>query len=102
MENKNKERPNFFERLKFGLAKTRNSITSRVDELVKYYREIDEEFFEELEETLILADVGIETTEDIVNYIKKRVKEEKIGDVTKIKDLLKKNYIHIGRRQFKP
>ncbi|NLA83848.1 MAG: signal recognition particle-docking protein FtsY [Clostridiales bacterium] len=95
MENKNKERPNFFERLKFGLAKTRNSITSRVDELVKYYREIDEEFFEELEETLILADVGIETTEDIVNYIKKRVKEEKIGDVTKIKDLLKEKITSI-------
>ena len=95
MENKNKERPNFFERLKFGLAKTRNSITSRVDELVKYYREIDEGFFEELEETLILADVGIETTEDIVNYIKKRVKEEKIGDVTKIKDLLKEKITSI-------
>ena len=60
------------------MAKTRNSITSRVDELVKYYREIDEEFFEELEETLILADVGIETTEDIVNYIKNELKKKKL------------------------
>ena len=83
------EKKGFFTKLKEGLTKTRSNITSRVDEIIKYYREIDEEFFEELEEALIMADVGVQTTEEIMRHIQKRVKDEKIGDVSKIKGLLK-------------
>lgn len=93
MEKQNKG--NFFKRLKEGLSKTRSGITNRVDELMKYYREIDDEFFEELEETLIIADVGVQTTQEIVERIRKRVKEEKIGDVSKIKYLLKEEIAFI-------
>lgn len=89
MEKEQKEKKGFFARLKEGLAKTRSNITNRVDELVKYYREIDDEFFEELEEALIMADVGIQTTDKIISQIRKKVKDEKIGDASKIKDLLK-------------
>ena len=74
------ERKGFFTKLKEGLTKTRSSITGRVDELIKYYREIDDEFFDELEETLIMGDVGVQTSEDIITDIRKRVKAEKIGD----------------------
>ena len=91
MEKQNKG--NFFTRLKEGLSKTRSGITNRVDELVKYYREIDDDFFEELEETLIIADVGVQTTQEVVERIRKRVKDEKIGDVSKIKGLLKEEIV---------
>ena len=91
MEKQNKG--NFFTRLKEGLSKTRSGITNRVDELVKYYREIDDDFFEELEETLIIADVGVQTTQEVVEHIRKKVKDEKIGDVSKIKGLLKEEIV---------
>ncbi|HHU50105.1 MAG TPA: signal recognition particle-docking protein FtsY [Clostridiales bacterium] len=90
-----KDRKGFFSRLKEGLSKTRSNITSRVDELVKYYSEIDDEFFEELEEALIIADVGTQTTEDIMRDIRQRVKNEKIGDVSRIKGLLKEKAVSI-------
>jgi fused signal recognition particle receptor len=85
----------FFTKLKEGLSKTRNNITNRVDELVKYYSEIDDDFFDELEEALIIADVGIQTTEKIMTGIRQRVKNERIGDVSKIKNLLKDKVISI-------
>jgi fused signal recognition particle receptor len=95
METQQKEKKGFFSRLKEGLSKTRNNITNRVDELMKYYSEIDDEFFEELEETLIMADVGTQTTEDIMSDIRQRVKNEKIGDVSRIKGLLKEKAVSI-------
>ena len=85
----------FFSRLKDGLTKTRSNITSRIDELVKYYSQIDDEFFEELEETLIMADVGLQTTEDIIRNIRQQVKSEKIGDTLRIKSLLKEQIVSI-------
>lgn len=91
----NDKKMGFFTRLKEGLSKTRSNITNRIDELVKYYSEIDDDFFDELEEALIMADVGIQTTEKIMTGIRQRVKNEKIGDVSKIKDLLKDKVISI-------
>lgn len=79
----------FFSRLKEGLTKTRKGITERVDELIKYYKEIDDEFFEELEEILITSDVGVNTTMEIVGELRKQVKEQKIGDAEKIRNILK-------------
>lgn len=90
-----KERKGFFAKLKEGLTKTRNSITGRMDEIIKYYREIDDDFFDELEETLILGDVGVQTTDEIITYIRQRVKDEKIGDTAKIKDILKEKIASI-------
>jgi fused signal recognition particle receptor len=95
MANDQKEKKGFFAKLKEGLTKTRNSITGRVDELIKYYREIDDDFFDELEETLIIADVGVQTTDEIITYIRKKVKDEKIGDAAKIKGILKEKIASI-------
>lgn len=79
----------FFSKLKNGLDKTRKNITERIDDIINYYTEIDDDFFEELEEVLITADVGVETTMEIIEYIKAKVKKEKIGNPDKIRGLLK-------------
>lgn len=79
----------FFSKLKDGLDKTRKNITERIDDIINYYTEIDDDFFEELEEVLITADVGVETTMEIIEYIKAKVKKEKIGNPDKIRGLLK-------------
>jgi len=85
----------FFARLKEGLTKAREGITQRVDELIHYYREIDDEFFEELETILITADVGVNTTTQIVDKIRARVDKEKIGNPEKIRNLLKEEIMAI-------
>lgn len=83
------EKPGLFERLKNSLVKTRDSIKSKVDDLVRYYKEINDEFFDELEDVLVSGDVGATLSHDLVDGIKKRVRTEKIGDPARIKGLLK-------------
>lgn len=83
------DKKSLFTRMKEGLAKTRKGITERIDELIKYYREIDDEFFEELEDILIMADVGFQTTQEIMDSLKKKVQDEKIGDPERIRSMLK-------------
>jgi len=89
------EKKGLFSKLKEGLLKTRNNIASKVDDLFKYYTEINDEFFNEFEEILIIADVGVNASEKIVSKIKKKVREEKIGNVEKIKAILKEEIINI-------
>ena len=69
----------FFQRLKQGLTKTRGGLTDKVDELVKNTREVDDDFFDELTDILILADVGMAATTDIMEKLRARVSEQKIG-----------------------
>lgn len=95
MDDRKENKKGLFSRLKEGLNKARQGFTHRVDELIKYYREIDDDFFDELEEILITADVGVNTTMEIVDEIRDQVKEEKIGYGDKIKDLLKEKIIAI-------
>jgi fused signal recognition particle receptor len=83
------DKPSLFDKLKSSLVKTRDSIKSRVDDLVRYYKEIDDEFFDELEDVLVSGDVGASLSHELVEGIKKRVKQEKIGDPSRIKGLLK-------------
>lgn len=85
----------FFDRLKEGLQKTRNSITEKIDQVLVSFGKIDEELFDELEEILITADVGIDTTMRIIEVLKKKVKENKLTDPMKVKDLLKEELTHI-------
>ena len=99
---KNIEKKGWFARLKDGLDKTRKNITSRVDEIIKYYRDIDDEFYEELEEALIMADVGVNTTMEIVEYVKEIVDKEKIGNPEKIKDILKEKIVEILEPESEP
>ncbi|MBR0219417.1 MAG: signal recognition particle-docking protein FtsY [Clostridia bacterium] len=79
----------FFQRLKQGLFKTRGELTDKVDELVKNTREIDDDFYDELTDILILADVGMAATTDIMDKLKARVNEQKLKDADKAKDIFK-------------
>lgn len=83
------EKRGLLSKLKDGLVKTRANIANRVDELFKYYTEVNDQLFEEMEETLIMADVGVNASGRIISSIRKRVKDEKIGNVVRIKTLLK-------------
>ncbi len=83
-----------FERLKDGLAKTRKGFVEKVESI--FTREkIDEDTIEELEEILITSDVGIHATQEIVNFLRERVKKGGIGDSASVKESLKKEMISI-------
>ncbi|MBR4501046.1 MAG: signal recognition particle-docking protein FtsY [Clostridia bacterium] len=79
----------FFQRLKQGLSKTRGGLTKKVDELVVSGRPIDDDFYDELTDILILADVGVSATEDIIEKLKERVKEKGVRDTSACRELLK-------------
>lgn len=70
----------FFEKLKAGLSKTKNAIFSQVDNLFKHFVKVDEELLEELEELLIMADVGVNSTEVIIERLRERIKDDRITE----------------------
>ena len=78
----------FFARLKEGLGKTRKNILGSVDSVLGAFTKIDEDLFEELEEALIMADLGVQTTMDICDNLRKRVKKEGVTDPSHIKTML--------------
>lgn len=82
------EKKGFFKRLVEGLAKTRNQFTENLNQIFKGHSELDDDFYDELEEVLIMADLGLETTDKIINDLKKRVKEYKIKEVEPCRELL--------------
>lgn len=85
-----KEKPQgLFAKLFNGLAKTRNSILSGVDNVIHSFKRIDEDLFEELEEVLIMADFGVDTTQKIIEKLREEVKSKKITDPLELKDTLK-------------
>lgn len=84
-----------FDKLKNGLKKTREGIVDKVSELVTGYKKIDDEFFEELEEILIQADVGVNTSVELVERLRKRAKEEKVEDTNKVNELLQEEVAKI-------
>ena len=79
----------FFEKLKSGLTKTKNNFTDKVSSILNLAVTIDEDLYEELEEILICADIGVETTLYVIELLKKKIKEEKIKDPSNVKDCLK-------------
>lgn len=84
-----KRKLGFFEKLKDGLAKTRNDISGKIDGVLNSYKKIDEELFEDLEEVLITADVGVNTTMELIDRLRERIKKEKTKDPIEVKELLK-------------
>ncbi|HHU64354.1 MAG TPA: signal recognition particle-docking protein FtsY [Clostridiales bacterium] len=87
-----------FDKLKKSLSKTRTGITDRIEQLVSYYKNIDDDFFEELEEILITADVGVQTTLRLVEDIEQEVRAKKIGQSDLVKELLKGKMLDILRK----
>ncbi len=82
------EKEGFFEKLKNSLLKTRDNISNKIDEVLASYRSVDEELFEQIEETLISADIGVDTTLKIVEDLRKKVKLNNVQDPSQIKGLL--------------
>ena len=78
-----------FDKIKKGLKKTREVFSGRMDQLVENYVELDDDFYEDLTDILIMADVGVPTSELAVNRLKEKCQKEKIGDPQKAREALK-------------
>lgn len=87
MEEKEKK-PGFFKRLVSGLTKTRDNIVSGIDSLFSGFSHIDDDFYEELEEILIMGDLGVRATESIIEDLQRKVKEQHIKEPAECKELL--------------
>ena len=79
----------FFEKLKQGLGKTRDSLNEKINNVFSNFRKVDEDLLEELEEILIMSDIGVETATEIIAKLRNRIKLEKITDEEGVKTALK-------------
>ena len=79
----------FFEKLKQGLNKTKESINDKINDVFSNFRKVDEDFLEELEEVLIMSDIGVETSTKIISNLRERMKKEKIEDQEQVKEVLR-------------
>lgn len=88
VEEKEPVKEGFFSKIKNGLKKTRENIMSGVENVLKGFTTIDEDLYEELEEALIMADIGVETSVEIIDRLRDRVKSEKVHEVSEVKGLI--------------
>ena len=79
----------FFDKLKQGLSKTKESFNEKIDSIFSNFRKVDEEFLEELEEALIMSDMGMPTSQSIISRLRLRIKREKIEDEEEVKQALR-------------
>lgn len=79
----------FFDKLKQGLGKTKNSIDEKINNVFSVFRKVDEELLEELEEVLVMSDIGMETSVKIIDELRLKIKKEKIEDEEAVKKALK-------------
>ena len=79
----------FFDKLKQGLSKTKNSFEEKINNVFSTFRKVDEDLLEELEEVLIMSDVGVETSTKIISNLRDRVKKEKLEDAEAVKQVLR-------------
>ena len=89
----------FFDKLKQGLGKTKNSIDEKINNVFSVFRKVDEELLEELEEVLVMSDIGMETSVKIIDELRQKIKKEKIEDEESVKKALKeimKNILDVG------
>lgn len=95
---KNKEevkKVDFFTKLKNGLSKTRQGVIDKIDNMLKSYGKIDDDLFDDLEEILITADVGVNTTMEIIDNLKEKTRENKITEANDIREILKEEVENI-------
>ena len=85
------EKKGFFSRLREGLTKTRNNIVHGIDSVFNGFSAIDEDFYEELEEILIMGDIGVEATDAILEKLRVQVKENHIKEPAACKEYLIQN-----------
>ncbi len=79
----------FFDKLKQGLGKTKSSIDEKINDVFSVFRKVDEELLEELEEILVISDIGMETSVKIIDELRIKIKKEKIEDEESVKKALK-------------
>jgi len=94
----------FFDKLKQGLGKTKNSIDEKINNVFSVFRKVDEELLEELEEVLVMSDIGMETSTKIIDELRTKIKKEKIQDEDGVKIALKeiiKEILDIGNSELK-
>ncbi|WP_286315534.1 signal recognition particle-docking protein FtsY [Romboutsia ilealis] len=89
VEEEPQKKVNLFERLKQGLTKAKQGITDKIDDVLKSYTKVDEELLEELEEILITADVGVNTTMELIDKLRDKIKDNKITEPVGVKEELK-------------
>ena len=89
----------FFSKLKAGLSKTKDSFGEKMNQVFSNFRKVDEELLEELEEALIMSDVGVETSCQIIDSLRKRIKLEKIEDEETVKKVLKEEISKILEKE---
>lgn len=103
MSDEKKEKKGFFAKLVQGLSKTRSSIMSGIDSILSGFSSIDEDFYEEIEEILIMADLGVNTTSRIMENLREKVKEQKIKEPSECKALLMesiKDIMNVGENAY--
>ncbi len=91
----------FFDKLKNGLSKTKNNLDEKINEAFSTFRKVDEDLLDELEEILIMSDIGIDTSSELINNLRKKIKLEKIKEVDDVKKALRELMIDILDEQTK-
>lgn len=91
----NQSKEEVSDKYKEGLSKTRKSFSEKINDLVAKYRKVDEDFFEDLEEVLIAADVGVSTVMDLIDDLKMEVKRRNISDSHEVKNVISEKLVEI-------
>ncbi len=97
-----KEKPGFFDRMKQAVTRTRENLSERIEEVVAFRREIDRDTLDDLEATLIGADLGTATTQEILQNLREKADRKQINDVAELKRLLKEELLAILSRANTP
>lgn len=85
----------FFDKLKNGLSKTKNSFDEKINNVFSNFRKVDEELLDELEEALIMSDVGVKTSTKIISNLRNRIKKEKIENEEDVRNALREEIVNI-------
>ena len=91
----NNEKKGYFAKLKEGLSKTKKNFSEQIEGIIFQHKKIDDDFLDELEEILITSDMGVETTMDIIEYIKEETKKRKLEDTLEIKNVIKEYLVNV-------
>jgi fused signal recognition particle receptor len=89
-------------KLKEGLIKTKKNLTDQIEGVIFQHKKINDNFLDELEEILITSDMGVETTMDIIEYIKEETKKRKLEDTLEIKEIIKEYLINALKENERP
>src|SRR6266542_1007030 len=90
-----KQQPSFLDRMKEAVTRTRENLTERIEEVVAFSKEIDRATLDDLEATLIGADLGTATTHEVLGRLREKADRKQIGDLAELKQLLKEELLNI-------